>query len=97
MRSLEIAFYLSIIGVGGFLSSFLIIIVDHITIKDGKSWIGKDLNESFGQFLLDASNLNYTKFMCLCILGKEVYLQKNLERGVLVTHCLESDGAQLIV
>jgi len=46
MRSLGMALYLSVIGVGSFLSSFLITIVDHVTEKNGKSWIGKDINTS---------------------------------------------------
>ncbi|XP_073274862.1 protein NRT1/ PTR FAMILY 5.6-like [Primulina huaijiensis] len=46
MRSLGIAFYLSVLGVANFLSSLLITIVDHVTEEDGKSWIGKDLNSS---------------------------------------------------
>ncbi|XP_061348950.1 protein NRT1/ PTR FAMILY 5.6-like isoform X2 [Gastrolobium bilobum] len=46
MRSLGIAFYLSVIGAANFLSSMLITIVDHITEKNGKSWFGKDLNSS---------------------------------------------------
>lgn len=46
MRSLGIAFYLSVIGAANFISSVLITIVDHITKKNGKSWFGKDLNSS---------------------------------------------------
>ncbi|KAL2940450.1 Protein NRT1/ PTR FAMILY 5.7, partial [Bienertia sinuspersici] len=47
MRSLGMAFYLSVIGVGSFLSSFLIEIVDYVTgMKGGDKWIGKDLNHS---------------------------------------------------
>ena len=46
MRSLGIAFYLSVIGAANFLSSMLITLVDHITEKSGKSWFGKDLNTS---------------------------------------------------
>lgn len=46
MRSLGIAFYLSVIGAASFLSSMLITVVDHITKKSGKSWFGKDLNSS---------------------------------------------------
>ncbi|KAF5729627.1 protein NRT1/ PTR FAMILY 5.6-like [Tripterygium wilfordii] len=46
MRSLGLAFYLSVIGVGSFLSNFLIMIADHVTGKSGKSWFGKDLNTS---------------------------------------------------
>ncbi|KAL7092589.1 hypothetical protein ACP275_12G172800 [Erythranthe tilingii] len=46
MRSLGIAFYLSVIGASNFLSSVLIILVDRLTEKCGKSWFGKDLNNS---------------------------------------------------
>ncbi|XP_008442499.2 protein NRT1/ PTR FAMILY 5.6 [Cucumis melo] len=47
MRSLGIAFYLSVNGAANFLSSFIITIVDRITKKSsGKSWFGDDLNSS---------------------------------------------------
>ncbi|KAE8650995.1 protein NRT1/ PTR FAMILY 5.6 [Cucumis sativus] len=47
MRSLGIAFYLSVNGAANFFSSFLITIVDQITKKSsGKSWFGDDLNSS---------------------------------------------------
>ncbi|KAF5737194.1 protein NRT1/ PTR FAMILY 5.6 [Tripterygium wilfordii] len=44
MRSLGIAFYLSVMGTANFLSSLLITIVDRVTEKSGQSWFGKDLN-----------------------------------------------------
>lgn len=47
MRSLGIAFYLSVIGAANFLSSLLITAVDRLTRdRDGHSWFGKDLNSS---------------------------------------------------
>lgn len=46
MRSLGIAFYLSVIGGSSFLSSFLISLVDRVTERGGKSWFGNDLNSS---------------------------------------------------
>lgn len=47
MRSLGIAFYLSVNGAANFLSSLLITIVDRISKKSsGKSWFGEDLNSS---------------------------------------------------
>ncbi|XP_073044465.1 protein NRT1/ PTR FAMILY 5.6-like [Primulina eburnea] len=46
MRSLGIAFYLSVIGASSLVSSLLITLVDCITDKGGKSWFGKDLNSS---------------------------------------------------
>ncbi|XP_019706211.1 protein NRT1/ PTR FAMILY 5.6 [Elaeis guineensis] len=47
MRSLGIAFYLSVIGVSNFLSSLLITVVDHVTEKGGRAgWFARDLNKS---------------------------------------------------
>ncbi|KAF7831011.1 protein NRT1/ PTR FAMILY 5.6-like [Senna tora] len=47
MRSIGMALFLSVIGVGSFLSSFLIVVVDGVTGKYcGRSWIGKDVNSS---------------------------------------------------
>ncbi|KAL8161086.1 hypothetical protein V2J09_012575 [Rumex salicifolius] len=47
MRSLGMAMYLSVIGIGSFLSSLLIVIVDNVTNKNGSGgWIGKDVNHS---------------------------------------------------
>ncbi|KAK9742411.1 hypothetical protein RND81_03G170800 [Saponaria officinalis] len=47
MRSLGMAFSLSIVGVGGLVSSVLIAIVNSVTgINGGKKWIGNDVNHS---------------------------------------------------
>ncbi|VFQ80404.1 unnamed protein product [Cuscuta campestris] len=46
MRSLGMAFYLSVLGVGSFLSSFLISVVDRVTEKRGGSWFGADMDRS---------------------------------------------------
>ncbi|KAH7678173.1 Proton-dependent oligopeptide transporter family protein [Dioscorea alata] len=47
MRSLGIAFYLSVIGAANFLSSLLITVVDYVTRRGGgTSWFAKDLNKS---------------------------------------------------
>ncbi|KAI3987109.1 hypothetical protein MKX01_036899 [Papaver californicum] len=47
MRSLGIAFYLSVLGAADFLSSILITVVDRISGMNGRSsWFGKDMNES---------------------------------------------------
>lgn len=91
MRSLGIAFYLSTIGLASFLSSFLIIIVDHITGKGGKSWIGKDLNTSrldYFYWLLAAMNgLN----LCVYVVLARKYTYKSVahDRN-------KSDGAELM-
>ncbi|XP_004503208.1 protein NRT1/ PTR FAMILY 5.6-like isoform X2 [Cicer arietinum] len=83
MRSLGMALYLSVIGVGSFLSSFLITIVDHVTKKNGKSWIGKDINSSrLDKFywmlaVINALNLCVYIFLAKRYTYKSVHLTNN--------------------
>lgn len=82
MRSLGIAFYLSVIGVGSFLSNALITVVDHITEKSGKSWIGKDLNISrLDNFYWILAAINAVN-LCLYILVARSYNYKTVQRIV---------------
>ncbi|CAH2064191.1 unnamed protein product [Thlaspi arvense] len=47
MRSLGIAFYLSVIGAASFANNLLMTVSDHLAEEiSGKSWFGKDLNSS---------------------------------------------------
>ncbi|KAI3891390.1 hypothetical protein MKX03_023345, partial [Papaver bracteatum] len=47
MRSLGLAFYLSVLGIGDFLSSIWITVVDRLSGMNGRSsWFWKDMNES---------------------------------------------------
>ncbi|KAL1327266.1 hypothetical protein HN51_037336 [Arachis hypogaea] len=83
MRSLGMALYLSVIGVGNFLSSFLITIVDHVTGKNGKAWIGKDINSShldrFYWLLAVISALN----LCVYVFLAKRYTYKTVQRRTL--------------
>jgi dipeptide/tripeptide permease len=68
MQSLGTTFFTSGIGVGNFLNSFLVTMVDKITGKDGgKSWIGNNLNAShldyYYGFLLVISGINLGAFL----------------------------------
>ncbi|QHO24550.1 hypothetical protein HN51_048076 [Arachis hypogaea] len=93
MRSLGIALYLSVIGAANFLSSWLITMVDHVTGKTGKSWIGKDLNTSrldkFYGLLAVITTLNLFLFVFFACR----YSYKNVQK-VVVADCGEekSDG-----
>ncbi|PSS09849.1 Protein NRT1/ PTR FAMILY 5.6 like [Actinidia chinensis var. chinensis] len=83
MRSLGIAFYLSVIGVANFISSLLITIVDRVTEKWEKSWFGADLNNSrldnFYWFLAIITAVNLGGYVVLA----QRYSYKNVqERGV---------------
>lgn len=68
LQSLGTTFFTSGIGVGNFLNSFLVTVVDKITGKDGgKSWIGKNVNDShldyYYGFLLILSGVNLAAFL----------------------------------
>ncbi|KAF8402992.1 hypothetical protein HHK36_011086 [Tetracentron sinense] len=94
MRSLGIAFYLSVMGIANFLSSLLITIVDHVTEKGGSSWFGKDLNQSrLDNFywllaVINGMNLGVYVFMA------RRYSYKNVQRGGAVADCCEGDGVE---
>ncbi|PWA89866.1 Major facilitator superfamily domain, general substrate transporter [Artemisia annua] len=76
MRSIGIALYLSVIGVGSFFTSFLIIVVNHFTKQTGKPWIGKDLTSSrldkFYWLLAAIFGLNF----CIFVLVAKRYSYK---------------------
>lgn len=68
MQSLGTTFFTSGIGVGNFLNSFLVTMVDKITGRNGKnSWIGDNLNNShldhYYGFLMAISILNLGAFL----------------------------------
>ncbi|KAH7667531.1 Proton-dependent oligopeptide transporter family protein [Dioscorea alata] len=70
MQSLGTTFFTSGIGVGNFLNSFLVTMVDKLTRRGGgKSWIGNNLNDShldyYYAFLMVISVLNLAVFVWL--------------------------------
>ncbi|CAL5404709.1 unnamed protein product [Camellia sinensis] len=78
MQSLGTTFFTSGIGVGNFLNSFLVTVVDKITARGGKgkTWIGNNLNDShldfYYLFLLVISTLNIGAFLW----ASKVYVYK---------------------
>ncbi|MCL7030915.1 hypothetical protein MKW94_006846 [Papaver nudicaule] len=78
MRSLGIAFYLSVLGVADFLSSILITVVDRITGMGGRrSWFGKDMNESrIDNFYWLLAGLNGMNLIVYTLLARK-YTYKN--------------------
>ncbi|KAL3531762.1 hypothetical protein ACH5RR_005283 [Cinchona calisaya] len=92
MRSLGIAFYLSILGAANFLSSLLITIVDHLTEKSGKSWFGKDINSSrldyFYWLLASMTTVN----LAIYVLVARRYSYKNVQKTMLAVADCSEDG-----
>ncbi|KAK4775945.1 hypothetical protein SAY87_023906 [Trapa incisa] len=94
MRSLGIAFYLSVIGAANFLSSLLITVVDHLTAdRDGHGWFGEDLNSSrldnFYWLLAVMALVN----LCFYVVMARRYSYKNVQRsGSGVADCYDRDG-----
>ncbi|KAJ1388582.1 Proton-dependent oligopeptide transporter family [Sesbania bispinosa] len=69
LRSMGLALYLSIFGIGSFLSGFLISVIEKVTGKDGKdSWFANNLNKAhldyFYWLLAGFSVVGLTLFIC---------------------------------
>ncbi|XP_057789548.1 protein NRT1/ PTR FAMILY 5.1 isoform X1 [Salvia miltiorrhiza] len=83
MQSLGTTFFTSGIGVGNFLNSFLVTVVDKVTGRgrEGKSWIGKNVNDShldyYYGFLFLLSALNLVVFLLAS--NKYVYKVESAE------------------
>ncbi|KAK9742412.1 hypothetical protein RND81_03G170900 [Saponaria officinalis] len=83
MRSLGLAFYLSVIGVGSFMSTFLIMIVDSFSGKNGgKKWIGKDLNSSRLDYFYWFLTVIFAVNMCFYVYLSRNYKYKKVQRKV---------------
>ncbi|CAJ1863213.1 unnamed protein product [Sphenostylis stenocarpa] len=96
MRSLGMALYLSVLGVGFFLSSFLIIIVDHLTGKNGNSWIGKDINSSrLDRFYWMLAVIN-ALVLCFFLLVTKKYTYKTVQTRAMDSDCYKSDGVEMV-
>ncbi|KAF5453738.1 hypothetical protein F2P56_028614 [Juglans regia] len=95
MQSLGTTFFTSGIGVGNFLNSFLVTMVDKITGRDGgKSWIGNNLNDChldyYYVFLLLISIINLGAFLWAS--SKYVYKKEITEAK---EGCLQMEGRVL--
>ncbi|GFP86291.1 protein nrt1/ ptr family 5.7 [Phtheirospermum japonicum] len=95
MRGIGIGLYLSVGGAANFLSSLMITLVDRVTEKGGKSWIGKDLNSSridyFYWLLAGITAVN----LCIYAIVASRYSYKNVRRTTTaVADCYEGDGVE---
>ncbi|CAN1240660.1 Protein NRT1/ PTR FAMILY 5.1 [Linum grandiflorum] len=104
MRSLGTTFFTSGIGVGNFLNSFLVTVVDKATSPaasggGGKRWIGNDLNDSrldyYYGFLMVLSTLNMGAFVWASsryVYKKEVVFSVDQKGGGLLPPSVTAGG-----
>lgn len=82
MRSLGMALYLSVIGAGSFINSFIVTVVGHITDKWGTSWFRKDLNSSrLDKFYWFVAAVGWFNFCAYLFLARG-YSYKNVNKNV---------------
>lgn len=98
MQSLGTTFFTSGIGVGNFLNSFLVTMVDKISGRDGrKRWIGNNLNDShldyYYGFLLVISTINLGVF--LWVSSKYNYKRETIEVVETQASCAQMEGKAL--
>ncbi|XP_029129197.1 protein NRT1/ PTR FAMILY 5.1 [Cajanus cajan] len=87
-RSLGTTFFTSGIGVGNFLNSFLVTMVDKITRSERKRWIGDNLNDChldyYYVFLLVLSIMNLGAF--LWVSSRYIYKRENMGEETVCVH-----------
>ncbi|CAL9771288.1 unnamed protein product [Musa acuminata subsp. burmannicoides] len=93
MRSLGIAFYLSVLGVANFISSVLITVVDRITSRGGSgSWFAKDVNKSrLDLFYWLLAIMGALNLCCYVFLARSYSYKKVHQRRVGVIDSSEDD------
>ncbi|XP_010264468.1 PREDICTED: protein NRT1/ PTR FAMILY 5.1-like [Nelumbo nucifera] len=98
MQSLGTTFFTSGIGVGNFLNSFLVTVVDNITGKDGsRSWIGNNLNDShldyYYGFLLVITTINLGLFVWIS--SRYEYKMETIEATQSKVSCVQMETRSL--
>uniref|UniRef100_A0A0E0JRL5 Uncharacterized protein n=1 Tax=Oryza punctata TaxID=4537 RepID=A0A0E0JRL5_ORYPU len=92
LRSLGLAFFLSIFGVGHFFSSFIISAIDGATKKSGASWFANNLNRAhLDYFYWLLAGLCAVELVAFVVVSR-VYVYKKR----LLSHLLDSDMADTV-
>ncbi|XP_010532219.1 PREDICTED: protein NRT1/ PTR FAMILY 5.1-like [Tarenaya hassleriana] len=97
MQSLGTTFFTSGVGLGNFLNSFLVTVVNSITGRgNGKSWIGRNLNDSrldyYYGFLIAISTVNMGLFLwaaCKYVYRSDHHTKESMNGGSVQLKCSE--------
>ncbi|KAG1369887.1 Proton-dependent oligopeptide transport family protein [Cocos nucifera] len=83
LRSAGLALYLSVFGIGSFLSSFLISMIDSFTAKRGESWFANNINQAhLDYFFWLLAGLNFAGCLAYFYFAKS-YIYKKFRGEVL--------------
>ena len=83
LRSVALALYLSVLGIGSFVSSFLISMIDSFTAKRGESWFANNINRAhLDYFFWLLAGLNFAGCLAYFYFAKS-YIYKNFRGEVL--------------
>lgn len=83
LRSVGLALYLSVFGIGSFLSSFLISIIDSFTVKRGDSWFANNINRAhLDYFFWLLAGLNFAGCLVYFYFAKS-YIYKKFQAEIL--------------
>jgi peptide/histidine transporter 3/4 len=89
MRSLGAAAYLSIVGVGSFVSNGIISVVVEITSRDGRKWLGDNLNRAHLDYFYWVLAVLSAMNLCVYLWIAKSFVYK--KRHVVETSMVESN------